>query len=198
MAETAGVVALVAVTVKVEVPGVVGVPEITPVVPFSASPAGSVPSVIPNVGDGIPLAVTPNEYGVPAVPAGGAPDEIAGLLAVVGVPPAAQFDGTVIEFDCSVTAAVLASSRPITVAPVATVMDFAARTVPWNCALVPMLAELPTCQKTLQALAPPVMMMCVADPMVRLLAAWNTQMESAAVPASVRVPLFERPSAPPE
>ena len=64
-----------------------------------------------------------------------------------------------------------ASKRPWTVAPVAAVIDCLAITVPWKCADVPILAELPISQNTLQAVAPPVMRMCVAEPMVRLLAA---------------------------
>jgi hypothetical protein len=44
---------------------------------------------------------------------------------------------------------------------------------------VPILAELPTCHKTLQALAPPVIVMWVADPIASVDAAWNTQTEFA-------------------
>lgn len=120
------------------------------------------------------------------------------MVLVLGRLPAAHPTGTWITFDCSVTSPVLARSRPVTVAPVEAVIDWAARIVPWNAALVPRLAELPTCQNTLQALAPPVMMMFVAEPMVKLLEAWKTQTELAEVPASVKVPLFEMSRAPPE
>jgi hypothetical protein len=47
----------VAVTVKVGVPTVVGVPLMTPEVALSASPAGSVPALTLNVGAGEPLAL---------------------------------------------------------------------------------------------------------------------------------------------
>jgi hypothetical protein len=48
---------LVAVIVTVVVPGVVGVPEIVPVVPLKVRPVGSVP-VREKVGFGLPVAVT--------------------------------------------------------------------------------------------------------------------------------------------
>src|SRR6266513_3368900 len=57
--------------------------------------------------------------------------------------------------ESSVTAAVRANSRPSTVAPVVTVMEAKARMFPLNTEPVPKVAELPTCQKTLAALAPP-------------------------------------------
>ena len=75
-------------------------------------------------------------------------------------------------------------------------MDWSARTVPWNWARVRIVAELPTCQNTLQAVAPPVMVMREPEPIFRVEAAWNTQTESA-VPARVRAPLFARASSPP-
>ncbi len=74
-------------------------------------------------------------------------------------------------FVSRVTAPVRARSRPWTVAPVVAVTDCCARTVPWNCAPVPMVAELPTCQNTLQELAPPVIVIRVPDPMVSVDAA---------------------------
>ena len=43
VAALSGAVPFEAVTVKVEVPGVVGVPEMTPVVPLRVSPAGRAP-----------------------------------------------------------------------------------------------------------------------------------------------------------
>jgi len=50
----------------------------------------------------------------------------------------------------SVTAPFLASNRPSTVAPVVAAIDVRARMFPLNVELVPSVAELPTCQKTLQ------------------------------------------------
>src|SRR5438552_18400829 len=55
----------------------------------------------------------------------------------------------------NVTAAVRANTLPSTVAPVVTVMEAKARMFPLNTEPVPRVAELPTCQKTLAALAPP-------------------------------------------
>src|SRR2546430_17052801 len=56
------------------------------------------------------------------------------------------------------TAAVLANNRPSTAAPVVTVMEAMARMFPLNTEPVPRVAELPTCQKTFAALAPPLKM----------------------------------------
>jgi hypothetical protein len=50
-----------------------------------------------------------------------------------------------------VTAPFRASSRPLTFAPVVAVMEVRARMLPLNVDPVPRVAELPTCQKTLQA-----------------------------------------------
>ena len=49
-----------------------------------------------------------------------------------------------------------ASILPQDVEEVPIVMDVSASTFPWNRANVPIVAELPTCQKTLEALAPPI------------------------------------------
>ena len=184
-----------AVIVTGDDPDAVGVPEITPVVPSSVSPAGSPVAV--KVGDGVPVAVTVYEYGCPTVAGVGAPEVIVGAGVWAGVPAAGQPDEAVIVFVSSVTAPVRASSRPTTVAPVVAVTDCCARTVPWNRAPVPIVAELPTCQKTLHELAPPVIEMRVPEPIVSVDAAWNTHTESA-LPASVSAPVSASESAPPE
>ena len=49
----------------------------------------------------------------------------------------------------NVTAPVLASALPFSVAPVVSDMDACAMMVPANIVLVPRVAELPTCQNTL-------------------------------------------------
>lgn len=54
------------------------------------------------------------------------------------------------------TSPLRASTRPATVAPVWTLIEVRARTVPAKLELVPSVAELPTTQKTSQAWAPPV------------------------------------------
>jgi hypothetical protein len=127
----------------------------------------------------------------------GVPEVIAGLLVVTGVVPGAQPVGVVMVLVSRVTAPLLARSRPTTLAPVVAVTDCLARMVPWNWAALPRVAELPTSQNTLQADAPPVKVILVPDPMVRVLAAWNTHTDCA-VPASVRAPLFDKESVPPE
>src|SRR6185436_6350393 len=53
------------------------------------------------------------------------------------------------------TAPFRANSLPSTAAPVVTVMEVSARMFPLKLEVVPSVAELPTCQKTLAALAPP-------------------------------------------
>ena len=103
--------------------------------------------------------------------------------------------GAVITFESRVTAPVSASSRPVMSAPVTAVIEALAMTVPTNCVALPSVAELPTCQNTLQALAPPVMVICELDPAISVLAAWNTQTDSAE-PASVSSPLSD--NSPPE
>jgi len=55
-----------------------------------------------------------------------------------------------------VTAPFLANALPSSVAPVLNVMDCITKTVPLKTEVVPKVAELPTCQKMLEANAPPV------------------------------------------
>ena len=62
--------------------------------------------------------------------------------------------GTVMVSSSRVTAPLRASARPVMVSPVCTVIEVRARILPWKAEPVPMVAELPTCQKTLQAWAP--------------------------------------------
>src|ERR1041385_5640373 len=62
--------------------------------------------------------------------------------------------GIVMGLESKVTAAVRANKRPSTAAPVVAVMEARARMFPLNTELVPSVAELPTCQKTLAAWAP--------------------------------------------
>ena len=65
--------------------------------------------------------------------------------------PMAQL-GAVIVSSSRVTAPLRASARPVIVTAGCTVIDVKARMVPWKVELVLRVAELPTCQKTLQAL----------------------------------------------
>lgn len=57
-------------------------------------------------------------------------------------------------FASIVTAPLRAKARPLTVAPVFSVMLVSARIFPLNAVVVPSVAELPTCQKMLQSWAP--------------------------------------------
>ena len=64
---------LLAVIVPAKVPRALGVPLISPLVPFSESPVGSVDDVTENVGVGEPLAVSVKLYARLIVPFGGGP-----------------------------------------------------------------------------------------------------------------------------
>ncbi|GAC1313812.1 MAG: hypothetical protein NVSMB16_10560 [Acidimicrobiales bacterium] len=119
------------------------------------------------------------------------------LAAVVDVveTPAVQM-GRVTLLASSVVAPFRASSRPATEAPVLTLMDVRASTVPTNVELVPIVAELVTCQKTLHGSAPLITDTRLDEAVMRVLAAWNTKTALGSPPAlSVTVPVKE--SAPP-
>src|SRR2546421_12888875 len=81
--------------------------------------------------------------------------------------------GSVMLLVSKVTAAVRANSRPSTAAPVVTVIEANARMLPLNTEPVPSVAELPTCQKTLAALAPPLRITWRAEVGVRVDATWK-------------------------
>jgi hypothetical protein len=70
---------------------------------------------------------------------------------VAGTTGAAAQVGMVTVVLFNVTAASLAKSLPTTVEPPLSVIEAAARIVPSKKEFVPSVAELPTCQKTLQA-----------------------------------------------
>jgi hypothetical protein len=74
----------------------------------------------------------------------------------------------VIVFVSRVTDPLRASIRPIEVAPVCRVMDVNARMVPRKLVAVPIVAELPICQNTLQDLAPLVSSTRLLDAVVRV------------------------------
>jgi len=80
-----------------------------------------------------------------------------------------------------------ASNRPTTVALFPTVMVVCAITVPWRVELAPSVAELPICQKTLQAWAPPARTTELDAEVISVDPALKTQM-SFALPLSVRGP----------
>src|SRR6185503_18768341 len=93
-----------------------------------------------------------------------------GDLRELGVPAGI---GTPMILESSVTAAVRANSRPSTVAPVVTVIEAIARILPLNTELVPSVAELPTCQKTFAAWAPPLKITCRPTVVVRVEPIWK-------------------------
>ena len=64
---------------------------------------------------------------------------------------------------------------PFTVAPVFSVMDVRARIDPWKLVVVPSVAELPTCQKTLHGEAPLMSFTWLADAVMSVDAAWKTK-----------------------
>jgi hypothetical protein len=96
--------------------------------------------------------------------------------------------GTVTLLDCIVTAPVRASKRPCTLAPVFAVIDAWAMMVPTNVELLPRVAELPTCQKTLQAWTWPASTTALADAVISVDSAWKMK-TSSAPPVSVSVPV---------
>lgn len=99
--------------------------------------------------------------------------------------------GTVIVLSCNVTAPFWASNRPETVAPVSAATDVSARMLPTNVVELPSVAELPTCQNTLQARAPPVSCTTLADEVINVeLGALKMKTAAGLLPASsVSVPV---------
>jgi hypothetical protein len=98
-----------------------------------------------------------------------------GVVAVgVGVGITAQLDAVIVSWS-RVTAPFWASARPEMVSSVCTVIDVRARMLPTKVESVPRVAELPTCQKTLQAWAPLVRMMELAESVVSVEGAWKIQ-----------------------
>lgn len=104
------------------------------------------------------LVPVPVPVPVPPVPV---PVPVPGVVGGVGVgvvggvgAGAVTHTGLVIVFVSNVTAPFRANILPSTSAPVVRVMDVKARIFPLKLEFVPSVAELPTCQKTLQAWAP--------------------------------------------
>ena len=111
---------------------------------------------------------------------------------VVGVGAAAAHVALTIVSVSSVTAPSRASTRPSTVAPVVNVMLVKARMVPLNVEPVPSVAELPICQKTLQAWAPLIRVIWLPDAVVSVDPAWNTN-TALGSPAALSVSAPESP-----
>jgi hypothetical protein len=81
----------------------------------------------------------------------------------------------VIRLVSRVTAPILAKARPLIDAPVVTVIDWSAMMVPTKVVLVPRVAELPTCQKTLQGLAPLIRITLESLAVIRVEVIWKIQ-----------------------
>lgn len=107
-----------------------------------------------------------------------------GVTVAVGVPVVGGVVGTgsqpglVITFVSRETCPLRASTRPSTLALVSAVIEVSARMLPLKLDAVPRVAELPTCQKTLQARAPLVRITLLADAVTRVEATWKTNTES--------------------
>ena len=105
------------------------------------------------------------------------------------VGPVAQI-GVVMTLSSSVTAPILARARPWISVPVVTVMDWSAMMVPTNLELVPRVAELPTCQNTLQGCAPLTRMTLLAEAVVSVDPAWKMKTAlGSPLALSVRAPV---------
>lgn len=119
---------------------------------------------------------------------------VAAVVVVVGAICAQT--GAVTMFESKVTAPLRARSRPVTFAPVVALIDVNDITVPKNTEFVPNVVELPTLQNTLQTSAPLVNATTLADAVIKVLAAWNTNTAfGSPCASSVSVPVT--PSSPP-
>ena len=140
---------------------------------------------------GVPVGPEP---GAVEVPVGPPAVLVAGVLLLLVVGAMSQ-DGALMVLLSKVTAAVCANRRPVTVAPVCAVTDARASTVPTKVELVPRVAELPTCQKTLQEACEVVNLTTLREPVIRVLEAWkmNTafgfvRLSNVTVPVRLRFP----------
>ena len=98
----------------------------------------------------------------------------------------------------NVTAPLIASALPSTVAFVDSVIDVKARMFPTKIESVPIVTELPTCQNTLRAWAPLMRLTTLLDAVVSVLAgAWKMKIELELFwPSRVRVPVNPNEGAP--
>ena len=96
---------------------------------------------------------------------------VAAVVVVAGAAPAHV--ELVMTFESNVTAPLRARRRPFTVAEVCAATEVRARTVPTKAELVPMVAELPICQKTLHAAAPLMRATLLDEAVMSVLAAWK-------------------------
>jgi hypothetical protein len=113
----------------------------------------------------------------------GAVVEVVPVVVVVVVP-----QELVMVLVSMVTCPFRASSRPFTTAPVVAAMSVKARMVPTKVEVVPRVAELPTCQNTLQG-ETPTSTTLLALAVMSVLAIWKIKTSSAS-PWSVSVPVI--------
>ena len=107
-----------------------------------------------------------------------------------------QLDAEIVSL-INVTAPFRASARPLSVTPVAIVMEVMAMIVPAKVVPDPSVAELVTCQKTLQALAPLTRRTELDEAVTSEEVAWKIQTDVASFwPSSVRVPVRSSPTFP--
>jgi hypothetical protein len=115
---------------------------------------------------------------------------VVGAASVVVVVGAAEQVARDTALSSRVTAPLRASTRPSTDAPVSSVADVRARIVPTKSLVVPIVAELPTCQKTLHAWAPFSSATVLPEAVVRVDPARKMKTELASPPPfNVKVPL---------
>jgi hypothetical protein len=130
---------------------------------------------------GVGVGVVEVGVGVGVVPVGVG---VGGAGVAVCVGGAIVQAGTVIVSSSRVTAPLRASARPAMVSPVSTEIDVRARMLPAKSVLVPRVAELPTCQNTLQAWASPVRTMLLAESVMSVEGAWKMKTAFGSPPAS--------------
>src|ERR1700676_1042487 len=114
-------------------------------------------------------------------------EEVTGESAMVGTLEDAEHALTIVSLPLIVTDPFLARARPVSVPP-SRGMLVNARILPAKWLPVCMVAELPTCQNTLQGDAPPPKATVAPVAVVSVLPIWKIQ-TSLELPVSVRVPL---------
>ena len=175
--------ASVAVIVKLNVPAAVGVPEMTPLDELRVRPFGSAPLESVKVYGAVPpTADTVWLYGEPIAPLG----SVEGFTVMIGHGLVGPQMATLLL--SIVTAPFRARARPEMFAPVVSVMLESARMFPMKLVPVPSVAELPTCQNTLQLLPLPGLITTMDEPLAVVRELPILKMKSAlGLPRALRV-----------
>jgi hypothetical protein len=150
----------------------------------------AVPGAVVEVVDGDVAGPVTVVVGFVVVEVGLVDVEVDAVVVVVVEGGAAAHAGPVKVLLSNDTCPFRAKARPCTTVPVVTEIDVNAMIVPLNDEFVPRVAELPTCQKTLQAWAPLMRLTLLADAVMSVDAIWkmNTALASP-WPSNVTVPL---------